>query len=235
VGLSVEPSRAAFRLAAEPDTVNDAELLVSVVKLKPVVDANVSIPWATDSESVLTPAAALVKLTALLLPVEKTSDRFSLFDPVAGAVIAPGLAASTVSVTLLEFETLSVGSGTNTPSESAPVEPVVGACVSPLKAAFRLAIAPVAVNEGEPLVPAVKLDPLVGPGVSLPCETDSESESELLPAAASITEIPLPLPVEKTSEMFSVSGIVPGALIVGAARALTVGDALVELDSVSPV
>jgi hypothetical protein len=229
--------RAAFRLAAEPDTVNDAEPLVSVVKLKPVVDANVSIPWATDrvSESVLTPAAALVKLTALLLPVEKTSDRFSLFDPVAGAVIAPGLAASTVSVTLLEFETLSVGSGTNTPSESAPVEPVVGACVSPLKAAFRLAIAPVAVNEGEPLVPAVKLDPLVGPGVSLPCETDSESESELLPAAASITEIPLPLPLEKTSEMFSVSGIVPGALIVGAARALTVGDALVELDSVSPV
>ena len=80
--------RAAFRLAAEPDTVNDAEPLVSVVKLKPVVDANVSIPWATDrvSESVLTPAAALVKLTALL-PVEKTSDRFSLIDSVAGAVI----------------------------------------------------------------------------------------------------------------------------------------------------
>ena len=85
------------------------------------------------------------------------------------------------------------------------------------------------------MVPVVKLNPVVGPRVSLPCETDSESESELLPAAASITEIPLPLPLEKTSEMFSVSGIVPGALIVGAARALTVGDALVELDSVSPV
>ena len=52
--------RAAFRSAAEPDTVSDAEPLVSVVKLKPVVDADVSIPWATDrvGESVLTPAAA---------------------------------------------------------------------------------------------------------------------------------------------------------------------------------
>jgi hypothetical protein len=97
-------------LAAEPDTVNDADPLVSVVKLTPAVDANVSIPWATDrvSESVLTPAAALVKLTAMLLPV-------------AGAVIARGLAALTVSATLLEFESLSVGSETKTPSESALV------------------------------------------------------------------------------------------------------------------
>ena len=110
VGLSVTPLRAAFRLAAVPDTVNDAGPVVSVVKLTPGVDANVSIPWATDrvSESVLTPAAALVKLTAMLLPV-------------AGAVIARGLAALTVSATLLEFESLSVGSETKTPSESAPV------------------------------------------------------------------------------------------------------------------
>jgi hypothetical protein len=111
---------------------------------------------------------------------------------------------------------------------------VVGAYVSLHKAAFRLAIVPVAVNEGEPLVPVVKLNPVVGPRVSLPCETDSESESELLPAAASITEIALLLPLEKTSEMFSVSGAVPGAVIAGAARALTVSDALVELDSASP-
>jgi hypothetical protein len=97
-----------------------------------------------------------------------------------------------------------------------------------------LAIVPIAVNEGEPLVPVVKLNPVVGPRVSLPCETDSESESELLPAAASMTEIALLLPLEKTSEMFSVSGAVPGAVIAGAARALTVSDALVELDSASP-
>ena len=42
------------------------------------------------------------------------------------------------------------------------------------------------------------------------------------------------LPLEKTSEMFSVSGAVPGAVIAGAARALTVSDALVELDSAAP-
>ena len=86
----------------------------------------------------------------------------------------------TVSATLLEFERPSVGSETKTPSESVPVEPVVGADVSPLKAAFRLAIVPVAVSEAEPLVPVVKLNPVVEPRVSLPCETDSESESELL-------------------------------------------------------
>jgi hypothetical protein len=219
---------------AEPDTVNDADPLVSVVKLKPVVDANVSIPWAIDSESVLTPAAVLVKLTALLLPVEKTSDRFSLIDPVAGAVIARGLAALTVSATLFEFESLSVESKAETPSESAPVEPVVGACVRPLNAAFRFAIVPVAVNEGELLVPVVKFNPDVGPRVSLPCETDSKSESELVPAAASITEIALLLPLEKTSETFSVSGAVPGAVIAGVARTLTVSDTLVELDSALP-
>ena len=71
------------------------------------------------------------------------------------------------------------------------MEPVVGADVSPLKAAFRLAIVPVAMGEAEPLVPVVKLNPIVGPRVSLPFEADSESESELLPAAASITEIAL--------------------------------------------
>jgi hypothetical protein len=129
----------------------------------------------------------------------------------------------TVSATLPEFESLSVGSETKTPSESAPVSPVVGACFIPPKAAFRLAIAPVAVNEGEPLVPVVKLNPVVGPRVSLPCETDSESKPGLLPTAASITEIALLLPLEKTSD----------AVIAGVARALTVSDALVELDSAS--
>jgi hypothetical protein len=215
-------------LSAEPDTVNDAEPLVSVVKLKPVVDANV--PWATDkvTELVLAPAAAWVKLTALLLPVEKTSDRFSLIDPVARAVVARGLAAVTVSATLLEFESLSVGSETQAPGESAPAEPVVVACVTPLKAACRSAVVPVAVNEEKPVV---KLNPLVGPRVSLPCETDSEGESKALPTAASITEIALLLPLAK---MFSVSSAVPGAVIAGAARALTVSDALVELDSAYP-
>jgi hypothetical protein len=187
--------RAAFRLAAKP--VNDAESFVPAVKLEPLAHANVSIPWATDrvSESVLTPAAALVKLTAWLLPVEKTSDRFSLVDPVAGAALARRLAALTVSATLLEFESPSVGTETETPSKSAPVEPVFEADVSLLKAAFRLAIVPVARGEAEPLVPVVKLNPIVGTRVSLPFEAASESDSELLPAAASITEIALLLPL----------------------------------------
>jgi hypothetical protein len=87
LGLSVRPLKAAFRLAVE--TVNDAEPLVSVVKVEPLAHTNVSIPSATDgvSESVLTPAAALAKLAAWLLPVEETSDRFSLIDSVAGAAI----------------------------------------------------------------------------------------------------------------------------------------------------
>ena len=73
------------------------------------------------------------------------------------------------------------------------------------------------------MVTVVKFNPVVGPKVSLPCETDSESESELLSAAASITEIGLLLLLEKTSD----------AVIAGAARVLAVSDALVELDSAS--
>lgn len=139
----------------------------------------------------------------------------------------------TVNATLLEFGRPSVGTETKLPSESAPVEPVVGADVSLLKAAFKLAIVPVAMGEVEPLVPVVKLDPIAGPRVSLPFEADSESESELLPAAASITEVALLLPLAKTSEVFPVPGAVPDAVIAGAASALTVSDELVELDGAS--
>jgi hypothetical protein len=137
----------------------------------------------------------------------------------------------TVDATRLEFGSPSVGSETKIPSESAAAEPVVGADVSLLKAAFKLAIVPVAVGEAEPLVPVVKLNPIVGPRVSLPFEADSESESVLLPAAASITEIPLLLPLAKTSDVFPVPGAAPDAVIGGAAGPLAVSDALVELDS----
>ena len=61
-----------------------------------------------------------------------------------------------------------------------------------MRGAFRLAAEPDTVKEGETLVTVVKLNPVVEPEVSLPCET--ESESELLSAAASITEIGLLLP-----------------------------------------
>ena len=101
----------------------------------------------------------------------------------------------TVNATLLEFGSPSVGTEAKLPSESAPVEPVVEADVSLLKAAFRLAIVPVAMGEAEPVVPVVKLDPIAGPRVSLPFAADDESDSEWLPAAASITEIALLLPL----------------------------------------
>jgi hypothetical protein len=111
---------------------------------------------------------------------------------------------------------------------------VFGAYVIPLRAAFKLATVPDTVNVAEPLTPVVKLNPVVEPRESFPCETDSERESALTPAAASVTEIALLLPLEKTSELFSVTDAVPGAVIAGAARALTVSETLVELDSELP-
>jgi hypothetical protein len=221
----VRPLRAAFRLAAEPDTVNEDEPLVSVVKLTPVVDANLNIPWATGraSESELPPAAASKTEIALLLPLEKTRDPFWSGVPEGGAAVAGVLSAVTVETRVVAADRLSPRSEFESDKESNPTCVALGLLVRPLKAAFRLAIVPVAVNEGEPLVPVVKLNPIVGPRVSLPCETDSVSDSELLPATASITEIALLLPLEKTSD----------AEIAGAVSALTVSDALVELDSAS--
>ena len=84
------------------------------------------------------------------------------------------------------------------------------------------------------MVPVVKLNPVVGPRESRPWGTDSESGSELIPAAASITEVAMLVPLEKASETFSVSGAVLGAAIAGAARALVVSDAPGELESASP-
>ncbi len=166
--------------------------------------------------------------------VQKTSDPFWSSVSEGGVTSGGALSAVTVETTVVTADGLSPRSELERDKEPAPTCAALGLEVTPLRAAFRLAIAPVTVDDGEPLVPVVKLNPVVELAVSLPCETDSESESELLPAAASITEIALLLPLEKTSEMFSVSGAVPGAVIAGAARALTVSDALVELDSASP-
>jgi hypothetical protein len=99
---------------------------------------------------------------------------------------------------------------------------------------FKLATVPVTVKEPEPLVPVVKLKPVVEPSASVPCETDSESASGLEPAAESVKEIALPLPLEKASDAFSLNDAEPGALIAGALRAVTVSATLVEADRVSP-
>ena len=89
---------------------------------------------------------------------------------------------------------------------------------------------PLTVNVAEPLLPDVNVKPDVVESVSLPCATDSVSES--LPGLASVSEIALPLPVEKASEPFSLSEAVTGAVIAGA-RALTVMATLVEPDLLS--
>ena len=61
-----------------------------VVKLKPVVDASVIVPCATDSVREFEPLPAVppLKLMALPLIVEKTSDRFWSSVPEGGATIA---------------------------------------------------------------------------------------------------------------------------------------------------
>jgi len=188
--------RAAFRLAAEPVTVNESEPFMPVVKLKPVADASVIVPCATDSvrEFEPLPASAPLKLMALPLLVEKTSDPFGSGVPAGGATIAGALSAVAVKTTVVPPDRLSPRSESERGKESDPTCVALGLLVRPLRAAFRLAIVPVAVDEGESLGPVAKLNPVVGP--SLPCETDSESESELLPAAASITDIALLLPLE---------------------------------------
>jgi len=230
--------RAAFRSAAEPVRVNESEPFTPVLKLKPVADASMFVPRATDSvrEFEPPPPAAPRKLMALPLLVERTSDPFGRSVPEGDATIAGALSAVPVKTTVVAPDRLSPPFESERDKESDPTCVAPGLWVRPFRAAFRLAMVPVPADEGEPLVPVVKLKPVVGP--SLPCETDSESGSELLPAAASIPDIALVLPLEKTSEMFPVPGAVPDAVpvaVIGeAARALTVSDALVELDSASP-
>ena len=75
--------------------------------------------------------------------------------------------------------------------------------------------APLTVNEEEPFAPAVKLNPVVDARVSVPCETESVSESALVPAASSVIEMALLLAVEKLSELFSFRLPVGGAFAVG--------------------
>src|SRR5579862_4171594 len=101
---------------------NEAVPFFPDLNVNPGVAPRVKVPLVTDSVSVspLVPALASATVIALLFAVEKVSDRFSPSDPSAGAVIAGGLSALTVSATLVEAERLSPGSATETASESDP-------------------------------------------------------------------------------------------------------------------
>jgi len=231
VVLSLRPLKAGSGFAAEPDTVNDAEPSVPVVKLKPAADTSAIVPCATDRvrEFEPLPAAAPLELRALPLLVEKTSDPFWSSVPAGVATSGGVLSAVTVETTGAAADGPSPRSELERDKEPAPTCAALGLEVTPLRGAFRFAAEPDTVKEGDALATVVKLNPVAEPEVSLPCET--ESESELLSAAASITEIGLLLALEKTSEM---SVAVPGVVSAGAARALTVSDALLELDSAYP-
>jgi hypothetical protein len=98
---------------------------------------------------------------------------------------------------------------------------------------LRLATVPLTVNEGEPLVPLVKLRPFEEASARVPCDAESASESAFDPAASSVIEIALLFPLESVKEPFSLREPLPGAEIAGTLKAATVIDTLVEADRLS--
>ena len=112
--------RAEFTLATELDAVNVAELLVLVVELNPVAEPRAIVPCETDCESESAPAPESVKEGALPLPPEKASDPFPVNEGEPGTLIAGALKAVTVSDTLVEADSVSPGSVTETDNESEP-------------------------------------------------------------------------------------------------------------------
>jgi hypothetical protein len=114
--------RAEFTLATGLDAVKAAKPLVPVVKLNPVAEARAVVPCETDceSESESAPAAESVKDSALPLPPEEASDSFWANEGEPGTLIAGALKAVTVSATLVEADSVSPGSVTETDNESEP-------------------------------------------------------------------------------------------------------------------
>jgi len=103
--------------------VNEEEPSAPDVKVNPVVDASVNVPCETESvsESAFVPTAAASAIEiALLLPLESVKEPFSLREPLPGAEIVGTLKALTVIDTLVEAESVSPASVTETDNESAP-------------------------------------------------------------------------------------------------------------------
>jgi len=102
--------------------VNEEDPLAPAVKLNPVLDARVNVPCETESvsESVFVPAAASVIEIALLFPPESVKEPFSLSEPLPGAAIVGVLKAVTAIDTLVEAESVPLGSVTETDNESDP-------------------------------------------------------------------------------------------------------------------
>ena len=116
--------RAEFTLATGLDAVKVAEPFVPVVKLNPVAEPRAIVPSEADceseSESESAPAAESVKESALPLPPEKASDPLPVKEGEPGTLIAVAFKAATVSAMLVEADSVSPASVTETDNESAP-------------------------------------------------------------------------------------------------------------------
>ena len=115
--------RAEFTLATGLDAVKVAEPLVPVVKLNPpVAEPRAIVPCETDCESESESAAAAesVRETALPLPPGRARDPFPVNGGETGTLIAGALKAVTVSPALVEADSASPGSVTETDNESEP-------------------------------------------------------------------------------------------------------------------
>ena len=111
-----------MRSVTVPVTVNDDEPLVPLVKLRPLEEASVRVPCDAESvsESAIDPAAASVIEIALLFALENVKEPFSLREPLPGTEIAGAFKAATVIDTLVEADSVPLGSVTETDNESEP-------------------------------------------------------------------------------------------------------------------
>ena len=196
---------------------NAAVPLPPVVNVSPVVEASVRIPFETVSvsESLPLPALASVSVMALPLPVEKTSEEFSATVAVLGAVIVGGVGCVHAQrhagrgrqavARIGDRNRQRIGAGI-----------ARGRLINESgERRIEVETVPVTVNEDESLLPDVKVSPDVVDNVNVPCETDSVSESALVPALASVTLMAFPLADEKVNEPFSAKLADAGALTLG--------------------
>jgi len=114
----MRPFKAAFKFANVPVTVIEDEPLEPELKVSPVVDPRVSLPYVTDSVSESDAPEAAASVT-LIVP-EKVSELFSFTPAAVGAVMLGGGKLLTVIATVADPVRLSPESLTEICSESEP-------------------------------------------------------------------------------------------------------------------
>ena len=108
-----------MRLATAPVTVNEAVPLVPV-RVKPVMEAKVSVPCVTESVTESLPEPALASVNEIWLAPEKARLPFWLTEADEGAVITGAVTALMVRATLPAADWPSAASETEIASVSAP-------------------------------------------------------------------------------------------------------------------